>query len=101
MTPENLPDWERLLAAERHLLEDLRPRFDEVLHTLESVAGWQAARVQRPVAILGRLNGIMTGIRQLRRTRPLKTEMVAGLRVPTLSEAIDWATPLPQDAGIA
>jgi len=28
----------------------------------------------------------MTGIRQLRRTRPLETEVVSGLRVPTLAE---------------
>jgi len=28
------------------------------------------------VAILGRLDGIMTGIRQLRRTRPLDTEEI-------------------------
>src|SRR5512136_47134 len=28
----------------------------------------------------------MTGIRQLRRTRPLETEVVAGLRVPRLAE---------------
>ena len=113
---EELPDWERLLSAERHLqsllpgavlvggtaaalhaghrqsldgdhvLTDLRDRFDEVLATLESVAGWTTARVQRPVVILGRLDGIMTGIRQLRRTRPLETEEVSGLRVPTISE---------------
>jgi hypothetical protein len=116
VTPDELPDWERLLAAERHLqalvpgavlvggtaaalhaghrvsldgdhvLEDLRPRFDEVLRALESVAGWETSRVQRPVIILGRLDGVMTGIRQLRRTRPLDTEVVAGLRVPTLRE---------------
>jgi len=114
--PEELSDWERLLAAERHLqslvpgavlvggtaaalhaghrqsldgdhvLEDLRPRFDAVLAALEAAAGWQTSRVQRPVAILGRLDGIMTGIRQLRRTQPLETEVVAGLRVPTLAE---------------
>jgi hypothetical protein len=113
---EQLPDWERLLAAERHLqrlvpgailvggtaaaiharhrlsmdgdhvLEDLRPRFDEVLATLEAAAGWQTERVQRPVLILGQLDGVLTGIRQLRRTRPLETEEVAGLRVPTLAE---------------
>jgi len=112
----DLPEWERLLSAERHLqalvpgtvlvggtaaalhaghrrsldgdhvLEDLRPRFDEVLATLEAAAGWQTGRVQKPVAILGRLDGIMTGIRQLRRTRPLETEVVSGLRVPTLAE---------------
>jgi hypothetical protein len=68
------------------VLEDLRPRFDEVLAALEAAAGWQTARVQRPVAIMGRLDGIMTGIRQLRRSEPLETEMVAGLRVPTLAE---------------
>jgi hypothetical protein len=54
---EELPDWERLLAAERHLqslldgdhvLEDLRPRFDEVLAALEAAAGWQTSRVKRP-----------------------------------------------------
>ncbi len=111
-----LPDWERLLAAERHIqqlisgtilvggtaaaihaehrismdgdhvLEDLRERFDDVLATLEAVAGWQTERVQRPVIILGQLDGVLTGIRQLRRTVPLETEMIAGLRVPTLAE---------------
>jgi len=113
---EELPDWERLLAAERHLqylipgtvlvggtaaalhahhrlsldgdhvLSDLRERFDQVLATLEAVAGWHTDRVQRPVLILGQLDGILTGVRQLRRTRPLETEEVAGLRVPTLGE---------------
>jgi hypothetical protein len=110
------PDWERLLAAERHIqklvpgtvlvggtaaaihakhrvsldgdhvLDDLRDRFDQVLSALEAAAGWQTERVQRPVLILGQLDGILTGIRQLRRTRPLETEERAGLRVPTLAE---------------
>jgi hypothetical protein len=111
-----LPDWERLLAAERHLQylvpgstlvggtaaaihaghrvsedgdhEDLRSRFDDVLADLENASGWQTARVQRPVLILGRMDGIATGIRQMRRTRPLETEVVAGLRVPTLAEMV-------------
>jgi hypothetical protein len=113
-----LPEWEKLLAAERHLqylipgstlvggtaaaihaghrisqdgdhvLEDLRSRFDEVLVALESASGWQTARIQRPVVILGRMDGIATGIRQLRRTRPLETETIAGLRVPTLPEMV-------------
>ena len=69
-----------------HVLEDLRPRFDEVLGALEAIAGWQTARVRRPMAILGRLDGVMTGIRQLQRTRPLETEVVSGLTVPTLPE---------------
>lgn len=114
--PRKLPDWERLLAAERHLqhlvagtvlvggtaaalhtghrvsldadhvVADLRQRFDEVLATLEGVAGWRTERVQRPVLILGQLEGVLTGIRQLRRSAPLETEEIDGLRVPTLAE---------------
>jgi len=38
------------------------------------------------VQILGQLDGILTGIRQLRRTRPLETEVLQGLRVPSLAE---------------
>ena len=53
---------------------------------LKAVAGWHTARVQRPVLILGQLDGVLTGIRQLRRTRPLETEEIGGLRVPTLAE---------------
>src|SRR5262245_18219112 len=69
-----------------HVLDDLRERFDAVLGALEAAAGWQTERVQRPVLILGQLDGILTGIRQLRRTRPLETEEIAGLHVPTLAE---------------
>src|SRR3989442_14687680 len=69
-----------------HVLDDLRERFDEVLAALEAVSGWQTERIQRPVIILGQLDGILTGIRQLRRSVPLETELVAGLRVPTLAE---------------
>lgn len=44
-----------------HVLTDLRSRFDAVLAELESVVGWKTARVQRPVQILGSLDGIETG----------------------------------------
>ncbi len=69
-----------------HVLADLTGRFDQVLGDLEAAAGWRTARVRRPVLILGRLEGVLTGIRQLRRARPLETEEIAGLRVPTLAE---------------
>lgn len=59
-----------------HTLGDLRSRFDDVLSQLESVAGWKTARVRRPVLILGSLDGIETGIRQLVREVPLETEEV-------------------------
>lgn len=68
-----------------HVLRDLRARFDEVLRTLEA-AGWQTERIQQPVLILGQLDGVLTGIRQLRRARELETEEIEGLRVPTLAE---------------
>lgn len=75
-----------------HVLTDLRSRFDDVLAELESVAGWKTARVQRPVQILGSLDGIETGIRQLIRDEPLETMVVNYLdekiRVPTEGEIL-------------
>jgi hypothetical protein len=75
-----------------HVLPDLRDRFDEVLAQLESVAGWRTARVKRPVVILGSLDGIETGVRQLIREQPLETIEVsvggARLVVPTEAEML-------------
>jgi hypothetical protein len=122
MSESDFPDWERLLSAAAHLqqilpgttlvggtaaaifaahrisydadhvLSDLRERFDEVLGQLESVAGWLTARVNRPVLILGNLDGIETGVRQLIREQPLETQQidVGGrvLTVPTLEEML-------------
>ena len=117
-----LPEWEALLSSAAHLqrivpdavlvgetaaasfahhrvsvdhdhtLTNLRERFDDVLASLESVAGWKTARVRRPVLILGSLDGIETGVRQLIRDEPLETERidVAGekLTVPTRAEML-------------
>jgi hypothetical protein len=114
------PDWERVLAAAArlqqilpeavlvggtasavyaghrlsvdadHVLTDLRQRFDEVLAELEAVAGWQTARLKRPVQIPGSLDGIETGIRQLIRTEPLEATRIdlpgGRLTLPTLPE---------------
>lgn len=75
-----------------HTLGDLRSRFDDVLASLESVAGWETARVKRPVLILGSLDGIETGIRQLIRNAPLETQRleVNGelITVPTRAEML-------------
>jgi hypothetical protein len=117
-----LPEWERVLAAAAHLqrilpdavlaggtaaaihaghrlstdadhvLTDLRQRFDAVLAQLESVAGWTTARVARPVQILGSLDGIETGVRQLIRDVPLETQQVevggVTVTVPTEAETL-------------
>ncbi len=73
-----------------HVVEDLKNRFDDVLGVLEETDGWVTARVQRPVLILGRLDGVETGIRNLIRRRPLEVEEIdignRSLRVPTLEE---------------
>lgn len=75
-----------------HVLTDLRHRFDDVLAALEETEGWVTSRLRPKVLILGRLDGIETGIRQLYRRRPLEVEEVtlAGqrLRVPTLDEIL-------------
>lgn len=75
-----------------HVVTDLRDRFDSVLSELESVAGWQTARITRPVQILGNLDGIETGVRQLIRKEPLETATVdhqgASITLPTPAEML-------------
>lgn len=122
MSDPSLPEWERVLSAAAHLqtllpgavlvggtaaalyahhrlsqdadhvLTDLRSTFDQVLTQLESVAGWETARVRKPVQILGSLDGIETGVRQLIRTEPLETTAVdfqgQSITVPTEAEML-------------
>lgn len=121
-TDADQPDWEQLLtAASRlqtvlpdavlvggtaaalhaghrishdtdHVLPDLRERFDRVLADLESVAGWKTTRVRPPVLILGSLDGIETGVRQLIRSKPLETTVIerhgVSVTVPTEAEIL-------------
>jgi hypothetical protein len=121
-SPKPLPDWERVLFAAAylqqvlpdavlvggsasalhaghrdsldadHVVADLMKRFDAVLAQLESVSGWQTGRIQRPVQILGSLDGILTGVRQLIRKNPLETQTVRwrghAIRVPTPAEML-------------
>lgn len=80
----------RVSFDDDHVLGDLRERFDEILAALEETDGWVTARVRRPVLILGSLDGVETGVRQLIRRRPLEVEEIdvggRRLRVPTLDE---------------
>ena len=119
---ETWPDWERVLSAAArlqvllpdavlvggtaaglhaghrasrdadHVLTDLRSHFDAVLGQLESAAGWKTARVNRPVLILGSLDGIETGVRQLIRTEPLETTTLPvgdqEITIPTEAEIL-------------
>ena len=82
----------RLSIDADHVLIDLVNNFDEVLKLLESVAGWKTARVNRPVMILGKLDGIETGVRQLIRAKPLETSVVKigkkSIKIPTAIELL-------------
>lgn len=101
---ETQADWERVLAAAAHLqsiipdavlvggtaaamhvrhrfsrdddhvLADLKSRFTKVLEDLETQAGWITDRIRPPVLILGNLDGVETGIRNLIRAEPLDVE---------------------------
>jgi Nucleotidyl transferase AbiEii toxin, Type IV TA system len=75
-----------------HVITDLRDRFDTILADLESVSGWQTSRVQKPVQILGSLDGIETGVRQLIRKTPLETTQIdfhgEKITIPTRPEIL-------------
>ena len=122
MPNDTLPDWEQVLASAAHLqrilpgavlvggsaasvyarhrlstdadhvLNDLRLRFDQVLAELEAIAGWKTARITRPVQILGNLDGIETGVRQLIRDDPLETVQIEyrgeKITLPTQAEML-------------
>lgn len=82
----------RVSFDDDHVLADLKERFATVLEMLESSEGWLTARIRPPVLILGRLDGVETGIRQLIRRRPLEAEIrhvkKRELKVPTLTEML-------------
>jgi hypothetical protein len=64
-----------------------------VLDDIEDAEGWQRNRLTPGKIILGELDGIETGVRQMRRSRPLEVERVelrsgATLTVPTIEEAL-------------
>lgn len=75
-----------------HVLPNLRERFDAVLAELEAVSGWETTRINRPVLIPGSLDGVETGVRQLRRARPLETTVMRidghDVVLPTLPEVL-------------
>jgi hypothetical protein len=58
-----------------HVLVDLVGRYDTVLEAVEASEGWATSvRASKPpVTIMGSLDGVEAGLRQLRRTKPLET----------------------------
>lgn len=77
-----------------HVVVDLSSRYGEVLEAVEASAGWVTSvrASSPPLTLLGSLDGVEAGLRQLRRARPLEVEDVElgghELRVPTLPEML-------------
>lgn len=76
-----------------HVLADLEDRFEMVLEAVEEDEGWATNRVTPGKVILGNLDGIEAGVRQMIRKAPLevtKVEVPSGaeVMVPTLEETL-------------
>jgi hypothetical protein len=75
-----------------HVLSNLKENYEEVLDFLEGRDDWETARIHPPKLILGNFQGVETGIRQLRRNRPLETEVVniggKSITTPTIPEML-------------
>lgn len=76
-----------------HVLPDLADRFEMVLEAVEEDDGWATNRVTPGKVILGNLDGIEAGVRQMIRKAPLEIAKVklpsgAEVSVPTLEETL-------------
>lgn len=75
-----------------HILSNLKENYEEVLDFLEGRDDWETARIYPPKLILGNFQGVETGIRQLRRNRPLDTEIIniggKSITTPTIPEMV-------------
>lgn len=76
-----------------HVLDDLVERFEMVLEAIEADEGWATNRVTPGKVILGNLDGIEAGVRQMIRKTPLevtKLQLASGseITVPTVEETL-------------
>ncbi len=85
----------RLSFDHDHVLTDLQDRYAAVLEAVEASEGWVTSirASSPPLTLLGSLDGIEAGLRQLRRTEPLQVErheLPSGdaVVVPTLPEML-------------
>ncbi|MGH3427174.1 MAG: nucleotidyl transferase AbiEii/AbiGii toxin family protein [Mycobacteriales bacterium] len=76
-----------------HVVADLADRFEMVLEAVEEDEGWATNRVTPGKVILGNLDGIEAGVRQMIRKAPLEVATVTvpsggKVTVPTIEEAL-------------
>lgn len=76
-----------------HVLADLSDRFEIVLEAIEQDEGWATNRITPGKVILGNLDGVEAGVRQMIRKVPLEVAKVTvpsggEVTVPTVEETI-------------
>lgn len=76
-----------------HVVADLADRFEMVLEAVEEDEGWATNRVTPGKVILGNLDGIEAGVRQMIRKAPLEVSHLelpsgAAVTVPTIEETL-------------
>jgi hypothetical protein len=76
-----------------HVVADLADRFEMVLEAVEGDEGWATNRVTPGKVILGNLDGIEAGVRQMIRKTPLEVAKVSvpsggEVSVPTIEETL-------------
>jgi|ERR1051326_4638398 hypothetical protein len=76
-----------------HVVADLADRFEMVLEAIEEDEGWATNRVTPGKVILGNLDGIEAGVRQMIRKAPLEVAAVSvpsggEVTVPTIEETL-------------
>lgn len=85
----------RLSFDHDHAVADLSARYEQVLEAVEASEGWATSvrASSPPMTILGSLDGVEAGLRQMRRVRPMETEIfeldpATQVVVPTLAEIL-------------
>jgi len=76
-----------------HVVADLADRFEMVLEAVEEDEGWATNRVTPGKVILGNLDGIEAGVRQMIRKTPLEVATISvpsggEVTVPTIEETL-------------
>jgi len=76
-----------------HVIAELEKNYDEATEALESIVGWRTKRRVKGKLLLGAIDGIEAGLRNLRRSAPLETTVIElgdgrELKVPTIEEML-------------
>jgi hypothetical protein len=84
-----------------HVMANLANNYDKAIRALETIAGWRTNRRVKGKMVLGSVDGIAAGLRNLRRSVPLETTEVSvrdgRIRLPTIGETLRIKTFLVVD----